>query len=515
MERVALVSVSDKEGVADFARTLRGKFGYQIMSTGGTARLLRETIDEVTEVSDYTGFPELMDGRVKTLHPKVHGGILARRDLKGDVEEARRLEISLIDLVVVNLYPFQETLAKSGVTETEIIDEIDIGGVTLLRAAAKNWEHVTIVCDPQDYELVLTGLENQDGMKELRRRLAAKAFSETAGYDAAIAGYFNGSKAASPCPEGEDLLHRLSVRYKIEKRLRYGENPHQKASLYGQFFEYCDQIHGRELSYNNILDASAALNLIGEFDEPTVAILKHNNPCGVASAEDTSRAWEEAFATDTDAPFGGIVVVNREVDAQLAELMGRVWLEIVIAPGFAEDALRLFRKKKNLRLLETKGKSRIESGPEIRTVAGGLLVQDRDQNRDDPSTFKVVTDRGPSEEEWKALLFAWKVAKHVKSNAIVFASAERTLGVGAGQMSRVDSARFAVSKAEASGLSLQDSVMASDGLIPFQDGLMVGAKAGAVAVIQPGGSIRDEEVIEAANRDGMTMVFTGCRHFRH
>ena len=301
----------------------------------------------------------------------------------------------------------------------------------------------------------------------------------------------------------------------MEKQLRYGENPHQRASLYGGFFEGCEQIHGRELSYNNVLDASAAINLIDEFDGPTVAILKHNNPCGVASADDTGRAWEEAFATDTDAPFGGIVAVNREVDGGLAKLLGRVWLEIVIAPGFSDEARQRFGKKKNLRLLVRKKGTVLEAGPEIRTVVGGILVQDRDQKKDDSSTFKVVTQREPNEIEWKALLFAWKVVKHVKSNAIVFASAERTLGIGAGQMSRVDSARFAVSKAEAAGLSLEGSVMASDGLIPFQDGLMAGAKAGAAAVIQPGGSIRDEEVIEAANREEMTMVFTGCRHFRH
>lgn len=515
MEKVALISTSNKENIVDFARELRNKYRYSIISTGGTAELLRGEIGEVIDVSEYTGFPELMGGRIKTLHPKVHGGILCRRGVATDLKEAQQYDISPIDLVVVNLYPFQETLAKARVTENEIIEEIDIGGVTLLRAAAKNWENVTVVCDPGDYSLVASGLEDQDNIQDLRRSLAAKAFEHTARYDAAISGYFNRTRPVFVNSDRDELPDILSLSYSKEQQLRYGENPHQKASLYGGFFRGCGQIQGKDLSYNNILDASAAINLVDEFDIPTTVILKHNNPCGVASADDLGRAWEEAFATDMDAPFGGVVAVNREVDGELAKLMSRVWLEIIIAPGFSNKAHQLFSKKKNLRLLVRKKETTVECGREIRTVEGGILVQDRDQGKDDPSTFKVVTKREPNEVDWKALLFAWKVAKHVKSNAIVFASAERTLGIGAGQMSRVDSARLAVTKAEAAGLSLEGAAMASDGLIPFQDGLMAGAKAGAAAVIQPGGSIRDDEVIEAANSEGMTMVFTGCRHFRH
>ncbi len=515
MEKFALISTSNKENIVDFARELQNKYGYSIISTGGTAELLRGEIGEVIDVSEYTGFPELMGGRIKTLHPKVHGGILCRRGVATDLKEARQYDISLIDLVVVNLYPFQETLVKPSVTENEIIEEIDIGGVTLLRAAAKNWENVTVVCDPSDYSLVASGLEDEDKIKDLRRTLAAKAFDHTARYDSAISGYFSRGRPAFLSSDRDELPDVLSLSYPKEKQLRYGENPHQKASLYGGFLGGCDQIQGKDLSYNNILDASAAVGLVDEFDIPTTVILKHNNPCGVASSEDLGRAWEEAFATDMDAPFGGVVAVNREVDGEVAELMSRVWLEIIIAPGFSNEAHQLFSKKKNLRLLVREKDTIVQGGREIRTVEGGLLVQDRDQKKDDPSTFKVVTQKEPNEVDWKALLFAWKVAKHVKSNAIVFASAERTLGIGAGQMSRVDSARFAVTKAEAAGLSLKGSSMASDGLIPFQDGLMAGANAGATAVIQPGGSIRDEEVIEAANSEGMIMVFTGCRHFRH
>lgn len=516
MAKKALLSVSDKTGLVEFARALVSRHGFELLSTGGTARLLTGAGLPVTEVSSHTGSPEIMEGRVKTLHPKIHGGLLCRRDNPDHLAQAAANNIDLIDLVVVNLYPFRETVARPGVTMEEAIENIDIGGPSMLRSAAKNHASVTVVCDPADYAGVLAALDSgEEALACLRTRLARKVFRHTSEYDHAIAAYLE-THAAEPSLESiSGLSETLHLQSPLALRLRYGENPHQQAALYGPFFEAFQQLQGKELSYNNILDVSAAAYLIGEFENPTLAILKHTNPCGVASAPTLLEAWEQAFATDRQAPFGGIIVVNRTVDLPLAEAISGIFCEVIIAPAFAEDALACLGKKKNLRLITAKGHLMPENLRDIRSVAGGYLCQDRDQKRIRANELKVVTERAPTDEEWRALLFGWKVVKHVKSNAIIYASAERTLGIGAGQMSRVDSSRIAVWKAGEAGLPLQGSIVASDAFFPFADGLLAAAEAGARAVIQPGGSMRDEEVIAAANQHGMAMVFTGVRHFRH
>jgi phosphoribosylaminoimidazolecarboxamide formyltransferase/IMP cyclohydrolase len=525
MSKLALLSVSDKSGLVEFASALAGRLGYRLLSTGGTAKLLAERGLPVTEVSRHTGFPEIMDGRVKTLHPKIHGGILCRRDKPGHLEEAGRNGIELIDLVAVNLYPFERTVARAGVSFEEAIENIDIGGPSMLRSAAKNHESVTVVCDPSDYAAVLEALERGgDGLRELRRHLALKVFQRTFAYDAAIAAYL---EAAEPGPDLGPLSgfpDTLRMSWKKAQALRYGENPHQRAALYGTFHDHFRQLQGKELSYNNLLDITSASALIGEFERPTVAILKHTNPCGVASAETLLEAWEAAYATDRQAPFGGVVVVNRTLDKALASAIADIFTEVIIAPGFDEEALAILGKKKNLRLMVATGgppgrpaasAAIDESLLELRSVVGGVLVQDRDRTLGDPAAFKVATRREPTPGEWAALLFGWKVCKHVKSNAIVYGAGERTLGIGAGQMSRVDSSRIAVWKAGEAGLSLKGSVVASEALFPFADGLLAAAAAGATAAIQPGGALRDAEVIKAADDRGMAMVFTGIRHFRH
>jgi len=519
MQKNALISVSDKTGLVPFARELVDEFGFRIYSTGGTARLLREEGIDVVDVSELTGFPEIMEGRVKTLHPKVHGGLLCRRDKEGHLAEAKEQGIGMIDLVVVNLYPFEETVAKRGVSEEEAIENIDIGGPSMLRSAAKNFESVTVVCDPGDYEEVLGSLKNPDAgsWRSLRRRLARKVYRRTSEYDRAISEYL---EKTEPTDEPDmDALSGFEKTFRLElplgQRLRYGENPHQQAALFGSFSETFEQLQGKELSFNNIIDISAAAYLIGEFEKPTVGILKHTNPCGVASSMDLPDAWEKAFATDRQAPFGGIIVANRTVTGELAEAISSIFCEVIIAPEFASDALAKFGKKKNLRLITARAGLRADSLRDLRSVAGGLLVQDRDQKKLLPGDCRVVTERQPTEDEWAAMLFGWKVVKHVKSNAIVYAGAEHTLGIGAGQMSRVDSSRIAVWKAGEAGLSLKSSIIASDAFFPFADGLVAAAEAGATAAIQPGGSTRDEEVIAAANDRGMAMVFTGIRHFRH
>ncbi len=521
MKRFALVSVSDKSGLVPFASALVKEFGFTILSTGGTARLLRDEGVEVTDVSDHTGFPEMMDGRVKTLHPKIHGGLLCLRGNDAHLEAAEANGIELIELVVVNLYPFEETVAKPDVSLPEAIEQIDIGGPSMLRSAAKNHGDVSVVCDPADYDRVLESLNSQDleVLRNLRRELALKVFSRTASYDAAISGFLADRAAADAEEPDLDAISGLPNRmeFSCEKamNLRYGENPHQKAALYGSFLDYFEQLQGKELSYNNILDVSAAAYLIGEFERPTVAILKHTNPCGVASGDDLSEAWELAFATDRQAPFGGIIVVNNTVDQRLAEQIGEIFCEVIIAPGFDPDALGIFGKKKNLRLLISKVGFGAETLREFRTVPGGYLAQDRDQKRINPKEYSVPTKREPTEVEWRSMLFGWRVVRHVKSNAIVYAGDECTLGVGAGQMSRVDSSRIAVWKAGEAGLSLADSIVASDAFFPFADGLVAAAESGATAAIQPGGSVRDDEVIAAADERDMAMVFTGARHFRH
>jgi len=552
--KLALLSVSDKTGLVAFARALVDDHGYRLLSTGGTAQALLKAGLPVTEVGAHTGFPEIMEGRVKTLHPKIHGGLLCRRDSEAHLAQAVANGIELIDLVVVNLYPFEETVARAGVSFEEAIENIDIGGPSMLRSAAKNHESVTVVCDPSDYDSVLsalagagearrTALADKAGalvadeparpneLSELRRKLALKVFERTARYDAAISSYLaaqsdesektNSAPLSAVSNEVPDLAalsgfpEELTLSYKKAQTLRYGENPHQQAALYGTFHEHYEQLQGKELSYNNLLDITAATYLIGEFERPTVAILKHTNPCGVASADTLEAAWKAAYATDRQAPFGGIIVVNHTLGTELARTISEIFTEVIIAPRFSNEALAIFAKKKNLRLLVAKEGLGAESLQEVRSVVGGVLLQDRDKIIGRPSEFKVVTKREPSAEEWASMLFAWKVAKHVKSNAIVYCRGEQTLGVGAGQMARVDSSRIAVWKAGEAALDLRGSVVASEALFPFADGLIAAAEAGATCAIQPGGSLRDPEVIAAADERGMAMVFTGIRHFRH
>lgn len=503
----ALISVYDKSGVVELARALAG-LGVEIISTGNTQRLLSEAGLSARAVSDVTGFPEILDGRVKTLHPAIHAGLLARRDLPAHMAQLSELGLAPIDILVVNLYPFQQTVARPDVTLEEAQEQIDIGGVALLRAAAKNFGAVLALTDPADYAAVLAGLREGEVSVDLRRRLAAKAFAHTAAYDAAIAGFL----------AGEQLPENLALAWPKAQSLRYGENPHQPAALYGGFLDHFAQLHGKELSYNNILDTAAAQELIEEFpaaEAATIAIIKHTNPCGVGSGDSLLAAWERAFATDREAPFGGIIAANRPVDLELARAIDEIFSEIVVAPGFDEDALALLRKKKNRRLLRVLNPVSRAGELLLRSVPGGVLAQRADRDPLDGEEWRVVTRRAPTAEEERALRFGWRVVKHVKSNAIVYASADRTLGVGAGQMSRVDSSRLAIWKAQNAGLSLQGSVVASDALFPFADGVEAAIAAGATAIIQPGGSLRDDEVIAAADAAGAAMVFTGRRHFRH
>jgi phosphoribosylaminoimidazolecarboxamide formyltransferase/IMP cyclohydrolase len=502
----ALLSVSDKTGLIDFARGLHEQ-GVELLSTGGTAKAIAAAGIPVREISDYTGFPEMMDGRVKTLIPKVHGGLLFLRDDPKHQSQAAEHGILPIDLVCVNLYPFEETVAKKGVTLEEAIEQIDIGGPSMIRSGSKNHRSVTVVVDPADYPRVLDAMKSGNGgtTPELRARLAVKAFATTGAYDRAISSFLDNESAP-----GETL----SLELPLAGRLRYGENPHQEAELYGGFFDYFEKLHGKELSFNNILDITAATRLIGEFAKPTVAILKHTNPCGVGSDENLTEAWEKAFSTDRAAPFGGIIIANRPVDETLARAISEIFSEVIIAPEFTAEARGLLQKKKNLRLMRL-----LQEIPstdrDIRSVIGGLLVQDADVADRAGLEKKVVSARPPTKEEIEAMEFGWKVVKHVKSNAIVYAGKDRTLGIGAGQMSRVDSSRIAVWKAGEAGLSLKGSVVCSDAFFPFPDGLIAAAEAGATAAIQPGGSVRDPEVIAAANERGVAMVFTGTRHFRH
>src|SRR5256714_7776636 len=502
----ALISVSDKKVIPSFARELERQ-GVDIISTGGTAELLRKNKIPVRDISSFTSFPEVLDGRVKTLHPRVHGGLLYKRDNPKHVAEARECGFQPIDLVVVNLYPFAETIAKPGVTLAEAIENIDIGGPSMIRSAAKNYESVTVVVDPADYNLVIEDMRDHEGETtlKLRERLAIKAFIRTSDYDRAIGAYLNQEQTSEAS---------FSLSLPLVARLRYGENPHQGAALYGDFDRYFEKLHGKELSFNNILDISAATNLIAEFSQPTVAILKHTNPCGVGTDDDLCKAWEKGFATDKQAPFGGIIVCNRPIDEALAKTISEIFSEVIIAPEFEAKARALFQKKKNLRLIRLMT-SATEARPavDLRSVCGGILVQDSDSAIENPD--QIVTKRRPTKKELDAMLFGWRVVKHVKSNAIVYAAADRTLGIGAGQMSRVASSRIAVWKAQEAGLSLKGSAIASDAFFPFPDGLIAAADAGATCAIQPGGSVRDKEVIAAADERKIAMVFTGVRHFRH
>jgi phosphoribosylaminoimidazolecarboxamide formyltransferase/IMP cyclohydrolase len=508
----ALISVSDKTGLVPFAKELAA-LGVEIISTGGTAKLLAKEGVKCIEISDYTGFPEMMDGRVKTLHPKVHGGLLHLRDNPEHCAQAKEHGIEPIDLVVVNLYPFEQTIAKPDVTLDEAIENIDIGGPSMLRSAAKNYRSVTVVTDPGDYEDVLKVLHDNDGETtlQLRERLAIKVFVTTSRYDGAIANFLNKEKE---CPSS------FSVSLPLVAQLRYGENPHQTGALYGSWDDYFEKLHGKELSYNNILDITAASELIDEFGEPTVAILKHTNPCGVGSDPDLREAWDKAFATDKQAPFGGIIITNRPLTESLAKAISEIFSEVIIAPEFESDALALLKKKKNLRLMRklVRAEGADDSGTcaeVLRSVIGGVLAQSRDSIVEKGLDEKVVTARKPTADEMAAMLFAWRVVKHVKSNAIVYAASDRTLGIGAGQMSRVDASRIAIWKAKDAGLSLEGSAVGSDAFFPFADGLIAAAEAGATSAIQPGGSVRDEEVITAANERKLAMICTGVRHFRH
>ena len=515
MAKFALLSVSDKSGLAELATALVRQHDYTLLSTGGTARLLAAAGLPVTEVSQHTGFPEMMEGRVKTLHPKIHGGLLCRRDKTEHLAQAAQAGIDLIDLVVVNLYPFEETVAKPHVTLEEAIENIDIGGPSMLRSAAKNHTSVTVVCDPADYPAVLAALAVPADLAALRPRLALKVFQRTGRYDTAIAQYLEAQAAEPDLAALAGFPATLTLTYPKAQSLRYGENPHQQAALYGRFHEHYRQLQGKELSYNNILDITSATYLIGEFERPTLAILKHTNPCGVASAETLEAAWERAYATDRQAPFGGVIVVNRTVEAALARTIAEIFTEVIIAPRFSDEARAIFAQKKNLRLMIAQEGLGADSLREVRSVVGGVLVQDRDRTLGPAADVKVVTRRAPTAEEWAGLRFGWIVGKHVKSNAIVYCRGELTLGVGAGQMARVDSSRIAVWKAGEAGLDLRGSVVASEALFPFADGLIAAADAGATAAIQPGGSLRDAEVIAAADARGLAMVFTGSRHFKH
>jgi phosphoribosylaminoimidazolecarboxamide formyltransferase/IMP cyclohydrolase len=510
----AILSVTDKTGLVDFARRL-SSLGIELVSTGGTAKLLRESGIAVKDISDLTGFPEMLDGRVKTLHPKVHGGILHRRADSKHVAAVKEHGIQPIDMVVVNLYAFEKTAAKSGVHFEELIENIDIGGPSMIRSAAKNFHDVAIVTSPADYESIASEFEKTGGTlsRETKWRLAKKAFATTAAYDSAIASTFERIS-----PENVDLSEQSfppTLRLSFHKTLdlRYGENPHQKAAMYsdgsGKGVANARQLQGKELSYNNIVDLQAAWDLAQEFDEPVVAIIKHTNPCGTATGKTLAEAYKRALECDPVSAFGGVIGVNRPIDLAAAEEMHKLFLEVIAAPGFDQAAKDKFASKKNLRLVE------VEPADQkwiLKKVSGGLLVQDADSRALQDSDLTVVSKRPPTPEETRALLFAWKVCKHVKSNAIVYARDGQTVGVGAGQMSRVDSAKIGAMKAQ---LPLKGTVAASDAFFPFPDGVEEIAKAGATAIIQPGGSTRDPEVIEAADRLGLAMVFTGIRHFRH
>jgi phosphoribosylaminoimidazolecarboxamide formyltransferase / IMP cyclohydrolase len=516
--RQALISVSDKAGAVDLARAL-ARMGVSILSTGGTAKLLADAGIAVTEVADYTGYPEMLDGRLKTLHPKVHGGILARRDVPEHMAAIKDAGTEPIDLVVVNLYPFARTVANPECTLAEAIENIDIGGPTMVRAAAKNYSGVAVVTDPADYPALLDEMRRADGTISLATRLALakKAFTHTAGYDGAISNYLtslDATDARGPFPAV------LNLQFDRVQQMRYGENPHQAAAFYrdphpaaGSLAHY-EQLQGKELSYNNIADADAAWECVKTLERAACVIVKHANPCGVAQGETVLEAYERAFATDPTSAFGGIIAFNRPVDSATAAAVGKQFVEVVIAPAFEAEALADFAAKANVRLLKVPLHHALQQY-DFKRVGGGLLVQSPDARNVGRGDLKVVTKRAPSAAEIADALFTWRVAKFVKSNAIVFARAGQTLGIGAGQMSRVDSARIASIKAQNAGLSLAGSVVASDAFFPFRDGLDVVAEAGATTVIQPGGSVRDDEVIAAANERGIAMLFTGVRHFRH
>jgi phosphoribosylaminoimidazolecarboxamide formyltransferase/IMP cyclohydrolase len=508
--RRALISVSDKKGIVEFAKALR-EFGIELISTGGTFTALKNAGVDVKQVSDVTGFPEILDGRVKTLHPKIHGGILAVLDSPSHVDQLRAHDIDPIDLVVVNLYPFEKTIASDDVKLDDAIEQIDIGGPAMLRSSAKNFKYTAVIANPDLYGVVLEELREHNGAltAQTRFQLACRAFQHTAHYDAAISSYLSGLTPQKTLPDA------ITISMDKEQPMRYGENPHQSAALYGSFGEHFQKIHGKELSYNNILDINAAALLSAEFDEPTTVIVKHNNPCGVASDPVLLESYKNAFATDAKSAYGGIVCVNRPLDRATAEAMNEIFTEVIIAPEYERGVLEFLTKKKDRRLMKQVANVRKIRAFDARSVVGGMLVQESDQHRLHPSDMKVVTKRPPTDDEMHALMFAWRVAKHVRSNAIVYTTGDKTLGIGAGQMSRVDSSRIAALKAADAGFDLHGCAVASDAFFPFPDGLLEAVKVGATALIQPGGSVRDGEVIQAADEHGVAMVFTDIRHFRH
>ena len=512
----ALISVSDKSGIVDLANALVNQFNIEIISTGGTLKELVEAGVPAIEISSFTGFPEMMDGRVKTLHPKVHGGILARRDL--DQEVMQENDILPIDLVVVNLYPFAETIAKENVTLEMAIENIDIGGPSMVRSSAKNNKYVSIVVDPKDYLPVLDEMKKNDGAltQETRSSLARKAFEHTASYDSTIASYLSSLGS-------EDFPSSIFGKYKIKEQMRYGENPHQKAAFYIEDTKIktglgnAIQIQGKQLSYNNIADTDAAIECVRTFKEPSCVIVKHANPCGVASSDkDITEAYQNAFESDPTSAFGGIIAINRKLDGKTAlRINDNQFVEVIVAPGIDEEAKEVLAKKENIRLLDLQTMDDPVRGYKFMSVTDGLLMQETDNGQISEKDFKVVTKRQPTKEEIKDCLFAWKVCKFVKSNAIIFAKDNQTIGIGAGQMSRIDSTQIAASKAKERGFETKGCSMASDAFFPFRDGIDAATAMGISSIIQPGGSIRDDEVIEAADEANVAMIFTGMRHFRH
>ena len=506
----ALLSVSDKKGIVDFAKGLR-EFGVEIISTGGTFTTLKNAGVEVKSVSDITGFPEILDGRVKTLHPAIHAGILAVMDNPAHREQLEKHSITPIDLVVVNLYPFEQTIAVEHVKFDEAIEQIDIGGPAMVRSSSKNFRHTAVVVNPDLYGIVLEEMREHHGALTIQTRftLACRAFQHTAHYDSVIASYLSSLTPQKTLPDS------ITLSMAKEQPMRYGENPHQAAALYGAFGTHFQKLHGKDLSYNNILDINAAALLCAEFNEPTVVIIKHNNPCGVATDTLLVDAYRKALATDTKSAYGGIVCVNRPLDTATAEAINEIFTEVIIAPDYERGVLEFLTKKRDRRLMKQASNLRKLWELDVRKVVGGVLVQEPDQHRIHQSDLRVVTKREPTDDERNALIFAWRIAKHVKSNAIVYTLSDRTLGIGAGQMSRVDSAKIAAMKAGEAGFNLQGCAVSSDAFFPFADGLLEAVKVGATAVIQPGGSVRDDEVIKAADDHGVAMVFTGIRHFRH
>lgn len=510
MKKRALISVSNKENIVDFAKGLTN-LDYEVISTGGTLRTLKEAGVDAVAIDEVTGFPEIMDGRVKTLHPSVHGGLLAKRSNPDHMNQLEENSIQTIDMVVVNLYPFKQTLEKVGVSEEEIIENIDIGGPTMLRSAAKNFADVAVVVDPSDYDQVLEALKTNRLDAQLRKRLAAKVFRHTANYDALIAEYFSEET-------GEKFPENFTVTYEKVQSLRYGENPHQEAAFYkhplakGMSLATAKQLHGKELSYNNIQDGNAAVEILSDYKEPAAVAVKHMNPCGIGIADNLFEAYGRCYAADPVSIFGGIVAVNREIDSKTAEKLSEIFLEIVIAPGFSREAMEILTRKKNIRLLEMDMSEDGSQNLKLATVNGGVLVQTADKGEVTEDELTIATKRKPTEKEMADLLFAWKAVKHVKSNAIVLAKDNQTIGVGAGQMNRVGSAKIAIEQA---GEKAKNSVMASDAFFPMPDTVEEAVKAGVTAIIQPGGSKRDQDSIDVCDEHGITMVYTGMRHFKH